>query len=159
MQPILRFEDVLTRSPKTSDLCLKTFNQVLSRDQTGEASFELVRLLNRMIKERRYSVHPAVLSCLLHLRLKNELGVKSSTTRVDRESDNAPPLSFKERKRKADKKYDPKAAHMSKTQKKAEKERKEIEKEMQTVEEEVDREERAKTVSVSKRYFAVTIEF
>lgn len=102
-----------------------------------------------MIKERRYSVHPNVLSCLLHLRLKNELGVKSSTTRVDREGDNAPPLSFKERKRKAEKKYDPKAAHMSKAQKKAERERKEIEKEMQVVEEEVDREERAKTVCPS----------
>jgi nucleolar complex protein 3 len=43
-------------------------------DLTGVPSLEAVRLLNRMIKERRYQVHPNLLSCLLHLRLKTELG-------------------------------------------------------------------------------------
>ena len=55
-------------------------------DNTGEPSLEIVRLLNRMIKERRYNVHPEVLSCLLHLRLKSELGVRASETKVDKES-------------------------------------------------------------------------
>lgn len=98
-----------------------------------------------MIKERRYLVHPNVLSCLLNLRLKNELGVKSSDTRADRETDEK--FDKRNKRKKADKKYDPKAAHMSKSQKKAEKERKEIEKEMHEAEDVVDREERSKTVS------------
>lgn len=99
-------------------------------------------MLNRMIKERRFNVHPSTLTCLLHLRLKNELGVKASDTRVDR--DIAP--FRKEKRRKADKKFDPKAPRLSKNAKKAEKERKEIESELHEAEAEVDREERSKTV-------------
>lgn len=98
-----------------------------------------------MVKERRYIVHPNVLSCLLHLRLKNELGIKASDTRADRETETT--QDKKAKRKKADKKYDPKAAHMSKSQKKADKERKEIEKEMHEAEDVVDREERSKTVS------------
>jgi nucleolar complex protein 3 len=94
-----------------------------------------------MIKERRFNVHPNVLSCLLHLRLKTELGVKASDTRADREE-------RKEKRKKGKNKYDPKPGHLSKAAKKAEKERKEIEKEMREAEAEVDREERAKAVSL-----------
>ncbi len=59
---------------KASDLCLSTLISVLRADLTGEPSLEIVRLLNRMIKERRFNVHPNALSALLHLRLKTELG-------------------------------------------------------------------------------------
>ena len=124
-------------------MCLKTLCVVLDKDQVGETSLELVRLLNRMIKERRFNVHPNVLTCLLHLRLKTELGVKASDTRVDHDE-----KPRKEKRKKGKNKYDLKAGHLSKAAKKAEKERKEIEKEMHEVEAEVDREERAKTVSL-----------
>ena len=107
-----------------SERCLQTLTKVLDKDQTGDASLELVRLLNRMIKERRFNVHPNTLSCLLHLRLKNELGVKASQSKVDRDA----PHPQKDKRRKADKKYDPKMPHVSKSAKKAAKERKQIEK-------------------------------
>ncbi|KAF8311250.1 NOC3p-domain-containing protein [Clavulina sp. PMI_390] len=126
--------------PESSEICLKTFISVLQHDQSGDASLELVRLLNRMIKERKFNVHPNALGCLLHLRLKSELGVKASDTKVDRD---LPPKP--DRRRRADKKYDPKAPHLSKKAKKAEKERKEIQQELYEAEVEVDREERSKT--------------
>lgn len=125
-------------------MCLQTLCSVLDKDQTGEASLELVRLLNRMIKERRFNVHPNVLTCLLHLRLKTELGVKASDTRADRDEK----LLKMEKRRKGKNKYNTKPVHLSKAAKKAEKERKEIEQEVREAEAEVDREEREKTVSL-----------
>nr|VWO98758.1 Tubulin beta chain (Beta-tubulin) [Ganoderma boninense] len=103
---------------KTSDLCLDTIISVFRADNTGEPSLEIVRLLNRMIKERKYNVHPEVLSCLLHLRLKSELGIRGSETKVDKENAAA-------------------------SGKKRFKERKEIEHEMHEAAAEVDKEERA----------------
>lgn len=92
-----------------------------------------------MIKERKFSVHPDVLSCLLHLRLKTELGVRASETRADKEhSGNA--LTKKGKAKKVDK------PHLSKKAKKAFNERKEIAKEMREAEAEVDKEERASKV-------------
>ncbi|KAF8188421.1 nucleolar complex-associated protein 3 [Pholiota molesta] len=59
---------------KASELCSKTLIAVFRADLTGEASLEIVRLINRMVKERHFKVHPNVLACLLHLRLRTELG-------------------------------------------------------------------------------------
>ena len=112
-------------------------------DETGVPSLEVVRLLNRMIKERRFNVHSNVLTCLLHLRLKTELGVRASEAKVERET--------KREKVKQGKKLKGQGAaassHFSKKAKKALKERKEIEKEMKEAEASVDREERASNVS------------
>ncbi|THH01412.1 hypothetical protein EW026_g1281 [Hermanssonia centrifuga] len=58
---------------KTSDLCLNTLISVFHADLNGLASLELVRLLNRMIKERKFNVHPEVLSCLAHSGLRRSL--------------------------------------------------------------------------------------
>jgi nucleolar complex protein 3 len=120
---------------QSSDLCLNTLISVFRSDESGIASLELVRLLNRMIKERRFRVHPHVLDCLLHLRLKTELGVRASESRIERET----PKSHdkKGKKGRAEK------IHLSKKAKKARKEKKEIEKEMKEAEAEVDREERS----------------
>ncbi|KAI0781022.1 nucleolar complex-associated protein-domain-containing protein [Trametes elegans] len=131
---------------KTSDLCLDTLIKVFRADNTGEPSLELVRLLNRMIKERKYNVHPEVLSCLLHLRLKTELGVRASESRVDREPQGKSMSSGRAAARRAKgKKVD--QPHLSKKAKKVQKERKEIEKEMHEAAAEVDKEERAVRVS------------
>ena len=118
-------------------------------DTTGEPSLEIVRLLNRMIKERRYNVHPEVLSCLLHLRLKSELGVRASETKVDKESGSGVGKALS-KGRAAARRAKGKAVdqpHLSKKAKKALKERKEIEKEMHEAAAEVDKEERAARVS------------
>jgi nucleolar complex protein 3 len=100
-----------------------------------------------MIKERRFNVHSNVLTCLLHLRLKTELGVRASEEKVERET--------KREKLKRGKKLQGQGAaastHLSKKARKALKERKEIQKEMKEAEASVDREERASNVSSSRR--------
>ena len=101
------------------------------------ASLEIVRLLNRMIKERHFKVHPNVLSCFLHLRLRTELGVRSSDTHADKPET---------QKRVKSKKAAP--VHLSKKAKKALKEQKEINRELREAEAEVDKEERKTTVRV-----------
>jgi nucleolar complex protein 3 len=99
-----------------------------------------------MIKERHFHVHPNVLSCLLHLRLKSELGgVRASDDRAEKEEDRNKLRQRNDKGRKGKAKMDPKP-HLSKNAKKALKENKEIEEEMRDAEAEVDREERAKTV-------------
>ncbi|PCH38232.1 nucleolar complex-associated protein 3 [Wolfiporia cocos MD-104 SS10] len=123
---------------QSSDLCLNALIKVFRADNTGDASLEVVRLLNRMIKERKFNVHPEVLSCLLHLRLKTELGVRASESKADKE----PRGKAQPKGRKAKKAERP---HLSKKGKKVLKENKEIEKEMREAEAEVDKEERAAT--------------
>ncbi|KAI0721691.1 nucleolar complex-associated protein 3 [Cerioporus squamosus] len=130
---------------KSSDMCLDTLIKVFRADNTGEPSLEIVRLLNRMIKERRYNVHPEVLSCLVHLRLKSELGVRASETRADKESGSGVGKALS-KGRAAARRAKGKTAdqpHLSKKAKKVLKERKEIEKEMHEAAAEVDKEERA----------------
>ena len=82
-----------------------------------------------MIKEKRYNVNPAAISCLLYLRLKTELGgVRSSESKASREQTND---GKKSRDKKKGKKDD---AHLSKKAVKAMRERKEIEKEFKEAE-------------------------
>ncbi|KAJ3546953.1 hypothetical protein NM688_g5457 [Phlebia brevispora] len=125
---------------KSSDLCLSTLITVFRADQTGAASLEIVRLLNRMIKERKFNVHPDVLSCLSHLRLKTELGVRASETKADRPEGKSYAKGKAAARRAKGKLTD--QPHLSKKAKKALKERKEIQKEMQEAAAEVDKEER-----------------
>ncbi|TFK42615.1 nucleolar complex-associated protein-domain-containing protein [Crucibulum laeve] len=123
---------------KSSDLCLDTLIKVFRADMIGTASLEIVRLMNRMVKERRFNIHPNVLSCLLHLRLRTELGVRASDSRADKHTADESNTSG----RKAKKVEKP---HLSKKAKKALKEKKEIDKELREAEAEVDKEERAVT--------------
>lgn len=98
-----------------------------------------------MIKERRFNVHPEVLTCLAHLRLKTELGVRASETKADQ-----PQAKQISKGRAAARRAKGKATdqpHLSKKAKKVLKEKKEIEKEMQEATAEVDKEERAANVS------------
>ena len=124
---------------QSSELCLQTLSTVFRADLTGMASLEIVRLLNRMIKERHFKVHPRVLSCFLHLRLRTELGIRSSDTHADKPD-------TQRQKRLKDKKIAP--VHLGKKAKKALKEQKEINKELREAEAEVDKEERKTTVRV-----------
>jgi nucleolar complex protein 3 len=94
-----------------------------------------------MIKERRFNVHPKVLSCLVHLRLKTEL-----VTRTSDSKDTAKPYT---RGKVAARRAKGKATgqpYASKKARKASKEQKEIDRELQDAEAEVDKEERANTV-------------
>ena len=99
-----------------------------------------------MIKERKFAIHPNVLSCLLHLRLRTELEVRASDTKVEKEGQNV----RDQRRRKGRRTEQP---YLSKKAKKALKEKKEIEKEMHEAEAEIDKEERAATVSHQTLHF------
>ena len=114
-------------------------NRVFKADLTGEASLEIVRLLNRMVKERRFKIHPRVLSCLHQLRLRTELGVRASDSAADKAKDK--PHSGTKK---------PEKPHLSKKAKKTLKEKKEIDKELREAEAEVDKAERASRVSFSR---------
>ncbi|KAF8959052.1 nucleolar complex-associated protein-domain-containing protein [Flammula alnicola] len=121
---------------KTSELCFKSLVDVFRADLTGEASLEVVRLINRMVRERHFKVHPNVLSCLLHLRLRTELGVRASSTHADK------PEQRQQRQPRHMKAKKPEQVHLSKKAKKAYKEQKEIDKELREAGAEVDKEER-----------------
>ncbi|KAI6037515.1 nucleolar complex-associated protein-domain-containing protein [Pisolithus marmoratus] len=128
---------------ESSDLCLNTLISIFRNDLTGVPSLEIVKLLNRMIKERHFKVHPEVLGCLLHLRLKSELNVRASDTKADK----GEKLKRHSQGRAASRRAKGKPTdqpHMSKKAKKALKERNEIEKEVREAEAEVDKEERAR---------------
>ncbi|KDQ60856.1 hypothetical protein JAAARDRAFT_564699 [Jaapia argillacea MUCL 33604] len=125
-----------------SDVCLNTFTTIFRKDTTGVASLEVVRLLNRMVKERKFNVHPNALSCLLHLRLKTELGVRASESRADKLSDDHSKARSKQGRGKE--KSAPKP-HLSKKAKKELKEKTQIQREMREAEAEVDKDERAST--------------
>ncbi|KAG5727683.1 Nucleolar complex protein 3 like protein [Termitomyces sp. T112] len=126
----------------SSELCLDTLIHVFREDLTGVVSLEIVRLLNRMIKERRFNVHPEVLSCLLHLRLKTELGVRASDSSVDKPQKKESGSKAAARRAKGKSTELP---HLSKKAKKALREKQEIDKEFREAEAEVDKEERAAT--------------
>nr|GAT58714.1 predicted protein [Mycena chlorophos] len=129
---------------KSSELCLDSIVTVFRKDLTGTASLEIVRLLNRMVKEKRFNVHPNVLSCLLHLRLKTELGVRASESHADKDELPKRHSASKDAARRA--KGKPTAQpHLSKKARKALKEKKDIDREFREAEAEVDKEERAVT--------------
>lgn len=125
-----------------SDLCLKTVIQVFKQDVTAHYSAVLLRLLARMIKERRFKVHPNVLSCLLFLRLRSELSAPHEAKK-DKFSRGSKDGKQQDVKFKSDirKKW------MNKNRRKAEKEKQEVEKELNEASAEVDQEERSKVVS------------
>lgn len=131
-------------------MCLNSIISVFRNDANGSASLELVRLLNRMTKERHYRVHPNVLSCLLHLRLKSELkGVRASQNGSSKDADKKKTKPTKVKMSKKERK----AAnpHMSKKAKEAAKELKKIEQEMEEAAAEVDEEDRASQVRLHLR--------
>lgn len=103
-----------------------------------------------MIKERKFKVHPEVLSCLSHLRLRSELGVRSSDSKADKPAEQG--AKKYANNRAAQRRAKGKATdqpHLSKKARKAMKERQEIQKEMREAEAEVDKEERAAVVRFS----------
>ena len=126
-----------------SDLILQTFVDVFKADITAVYSQSLVRLIARMIKERKFQVHPNVLSCLLQLRLRGELDSMRDGKNKRPQKGQKGDINGNGKKFKSDirKKW------QTKNQKKREKEQKEAEKELAEAEAEVDKEERAQVVS------------
>lgn len=129
-----------------SQMCCDALVDVLRRDLAGDASLEVVRLLNRMIKERSFKINARVLNILLHLRLRNELGNKrADTVRADKpslEETNGKKYKTGKGKAKPSDVRKGQGQHLSKKQIKLAREMKEVEKDMKEAEAEVDHEER-----------------
>jgi nucleolar complex protein 3 len=132
-----------------SDLILATFIAVFKADLTSTYSQTLVRLIARMTKERKFQIHPDVLSCLLHLRLHTELEQMVANKKADKGKGKkfAGRDKDKDHKEKEKFKSEIKKKWQTKNQKKKEKEMKEVEKDMKEAEAEIDLEERAQVVS------------
>ncbi|EST09443.1 CCAAT-binding factor [Kalmanozyma brasiliensis GHG001] len=142
------------------EACFEAIQSVILSDLTGEVSLEVVRLVHRMTKERRYKVNSRVLDLLLSLRLRDELGNKrsSTTASTDPEAEAAKERADYEARRALMKAREGKkgggkgakskdvrkglATHLSKKQVKKQKELKAIEDEMKEAEATVDLEER-----------------
>lgn len=122
---------------------LQTLIDVFRADLTGMHAQTLVRLIARMIKERKFQVHPNVLSAFLQLRLRKELDGMRDGKKHRGGGKGRPGQDVAEKKFKSEirKKW------ATKNQKKREKEMKEVEAEMAEAEAEVDKEERAQVVS------------
>ncbi|KAJ3738316.1 hypothetical protein DFH05DRAFT_1611575, partial [Lentinula detonsa] len=90
-------------------------------------------------------VHPAVLSRLLHLRLKSELGVRASESKADKTDKGAQTRSKGKDAARRAKGISSDQPHLSKKPRKALKEKKEIVREFRDAEAVIDQEERAST--------------
>jgi nucleolar complex protein 3 len=131
-------------------MCLNGIITVFRQDVTGEPSLEIVRLLNRMIKERGFRVHPNVLNCLVHLRLKTELsGIRASESKASKDGNDKQGQSRHRKDRKG--KRNKEGTYLTKNAKKAMTETKEIRAEMEEAEAVVDREDRAHQVCEKSR--------
>ena len=104
-----------------------------------------------MIKEKRFNIHPNVLTCLPYLRLKTELSVRASDSKTDKPA----PKKNGKRATGASRRKIGDAPHVSKKNAKVLKEKKELDKEFREAEAEVDREQRASTVSREWAYLAI----
>ncbi|KAN0060736.1 hypothetical protein ACQY0O_007394 [Thecaphora frezii] len=141
---------------KEEESCYEALVEVVREDRQGAVSYEVVRLIHRMTKERRFKVNSRVLDILLELRLKDELGTKRASTETasDPVKEAEKERQERERKRIQNKvgkgKATPKEVrkglgqHLSKAQSKKMKELKAIEAEMKEAEATVDLQEREK---------------
>lgn len=107
--------------------------------------------MSRTIKAKSYLVHPAMLSCLLSLRLADLGGRRGGGDRIDRRNSSTPrhKLQAKEIRRNKGGKGGVQQAYINKKSRKATKEKKEIEQEIQEAELSVKQEEKEHNVSRS----------
>jgi nucleolar complex protein 3 len=137
--------------------CLETIVHLFANDTTTSASnsLHLVRLLSRLVRARSFAVRPEVISSLLNLRLKEELGggrVRASADAIFREKEGRKGIvRWNQEKDRKGKKGGKAKAAMSKTgSKKAREVRKEragIEKEMREAEGEINAQERERNMT------------
>lgn len=107
---------------------ISTIRAIFTADDEGHVSHEVVKVITKMVKARRYNVHESVIDSFLHLRLLTELATKASRDTVDRVE--GPKIRKKDR------------AHLTKKQRKQRKEEKLIDEEMRKAETVVSAEEK-----------------
>jgi nucleolar complex protein 3 len=118
-------------SPKNDPVyttCVKTLETMLDGDDTGEVSFDIVRLLTKTLRSRNFRVDESALNIFLSLNILSDYDPNAT------EEERNEKLKLKKKDR----------VHLSKKERKARKERKEIEEEMRKAEQKVSEEEREK---------------
>lgn len=104
---------------------IKALEELMSKDDEGSVSVEIVRILSKTLKTRNYNVDESVLNILLSLEILHDY---DSNTREE----GSTKLKLKKKDR----------VHLSKNERKRRKEMKEIEEEMRKAEQAVSAEER-----------------
>ncbi|GAA5998501.1 Noc3p [Rhodotorula paludigena] len=137
-------------------ICLDAVIYLFQNDTTSSAftSLHLVRLISRLVRARGFAVRPEVISALLNLRLKDELGkgTRASADAVyrEREGKNGIVRWNKEknhRGRKGGKAKEAMSKKGSKKARQARKEQEQIDKEMREAEGEINQEERERNMT------------
>lgn len=138
-------------------ICLESIIHLFANDTTTAAtnSLHLVRLISRLVRARSFAVRPEVLSSLLNLRLKEELGggrVRASADAIFREKEGRKGVvrwnQEKDRKgRKGGKAKEAMAKAGSKKAREVRKVRAGIEKEMREAEGEINQQERERNMT------------
>ncbi|BGP17771.1 hypothetical protein JCM10213v2_005813 [Rhodosporidiobolus nylandii] len=133
-------------------MCLDAVVYLFQNDTTTTASnsLHLVRLITRLVRARSFAVRPEVISCLLNLRLKDELGggrIRASADAVfrEREGKNGIVRWNKEKNhkgRKGGKAKEAMAKKGSKKARQAKKEQEAVDKEIREAEGELNQQER-----------------
>lgn len=118
-------------SPKNDPIfeaCVKTLEVLLNEDEDGDVSFDIVRLLSKTLRSRKFKVDESVINIFLSTNILNDYDPNAT------EEEKAENLKMKKKDR----------VHLSKKERKARKERKEIEEEMRKAELAISAEEREK---------------
>ncbi len=118
-------------SPKNDSVfsdCIKTLEVLLNEDDAGDISFDIIRLLSKTLRSRKFKVDESVINVFLSANILNDYDPNAS------EEEKAEKIKLKKKDR----------VHLSKKERKARKERKEIEEEMRKAELAVSAEEREK---------------
>jgi nucleolar complex protein 3 len=132
---------------QTPWLCLQSIGSVFDKDVSGADSLQVVRHLNRMIKSCSFVVNPAILSVLLRLRLRDNLGgFRASGDRVERIEDGQFGNKRKDKGNKKD-------TFLNKKARKALKDKKQVEREINEAEASVKREEIERNVRAFSSIF------
>lgn len=108
--------------------CIKTLEVLLNEDDAGDITFDIVRLLTKTLRSRKFRVDESVINVFLSTNLLNDYDPNAT----EEEKEEKMKLKKKDR------------VHLSKKERKARKERKEIEEEMRKAEQAVSAEEREK---------------
>jgi nucleolar complex protein 3 len=106
--------------------CIKTVENLLDDDDVGDISFDIVRLLTKTLRSRKFKVDESALNVFLSLQILSDYDPNAT----QEEKEERMKLKKKDR------------VHLSKKERKARKERKEIEEEMRKAEQKVSEEER-----------------
>lgn len=126
---ILLIRRICKPSPRNDPvfgLCIKTLETLLNDDDVGDISFDVVRLLTKTLRSRKYRVDESVVNVFLSLQIISDYDPNAT------EEERAEKMKLKKKDR----------VHISKKERKARKERKLIEEEMRKAEQKVSEEER-----------------